>query len=102
MGSVDWRYSRIGLVYCITQQGDVYMKYVATGTRKTKDSFTQVIIPLTEETRVGAVNQAERIAKRDKVTVTAVLPLRNSEGRGEVLTKAAKQRKKDRAGKRGA
>ncbi len=82
------------------------MKYVATGTRKIKDKasgesrFVNVIIPLTEETRVGAVNQAERIAKRDRVTITSVNVLRSSEVKGYTLTKAAKERKKQRGSKK--
>lgn len=79
------------------------MEYVATGIKKIKDKasgetrFVSVLIPLTEDTRVRAVNQAERIARRDRVTLESVLPVNRQNDTGGILTKETKKRKLKRA-----
>ncbi|MNE97759.1 hypothetical protein D3C80_1961610 [compost metagenome] len=59
------------------------MKYYATGTKRVKNKNTgevavkQYRIPITAEDRIGAVNEAKRKARREGITVDAVLPVAN-------------------------
>jgi hypothetical protein len=76
------------------------MNFFAVGIQKGKSldgtvSWTNRVFPLTETTRVGAVNQAERIARRDKILLQHVLPVGNQSSRdnGRTLTKNMQKEK---------
>jgi hypothetical protein len=75
------------------------MRYYATGVKKQKgkdgEAWVNVMIPLSEDsnTRAKAVNQAMRIAKRDRLTNVEVRVVYNTRREGEILTKNAKARK---------
>ncbi|MNS55766.1 hypothetical protein D3C72_886080 [compost metagenome] len=59
------------------------MKYYATGTKRVKNKTTgevavkQYRIPIAAEDRIGAVNEANRKARREGITVDAILPVAN-------------------------
>jgi hypothetical protein len=75
------------------------MRYYAVGIQRKKDTISgevvwaNVLIPLTEVTRVGAVKQAQRIAKRDKIQLEGVYPERNTQSTGGILTKNMKKQR---------
>jgi hypothetical protein len=74
------------------------MRYFAVGSQKKKGldgevAFVNVMIPLTETSRVGAVNQANRIARRDKITLDGVYLLGGPKDSGGILTKNMKKQK---------
>ncbi|RPK20029.1 MULTISPECIES: hypothetical protein [Paenibacillus] len=74
------------------------MKFYGTGTKRVKGkdgvvSYVSVMLPLTETSRVGAVNQAERIAKRERVKLDGVYLAKGSSKAGSTLTKNAAKRK---------
>ncbi len=74
------------------------MNFYGTGTKRVKGkdgvvSYTSVILPLTETSRVGAVKQAERIAKRERVKLDGVYLAKSSQKGGGILTKNAAERK---------
>jgi hypothetical protein len=75
------------------------MRYYATGTVRKKDKLSgevtivNVLIPLTKETRTAAVNQAERIARRDHIRLEGVYVDRRTQSNGSVLTKNMKKQK---------
>lgn len=76
------------------------MKYYGLGTQKRKGAdgtvaYVSVVMPLTATTRIGAVNQAERIAKKDKIKLENVCVEKNSTRQGDILTKETKNRKKE-------
>jgi hypothetical protein len=77
------------------------MRYYATGTKKRKGqdgevSIVNVLIPLTKTNRVEAVQQAYRIAKRDRLTSIDVRPAGNRTDTGGILTKNMKAEKAKR------
>lgn len=75
------------------------MRYYATGMKKQKgkdgEAWVNVLIPLSEDsnTRAKAVNQAQRIARRDRLTNVEVRVVATTRKEGGVLTKNAKARK---------
>lgn len=83
-------------------------KFYATGTKQVTEMVkgekvtrtVNVVIDNLPETRVGAVNEAKRIAKKDKIALDGVFAVKGTNDVTRTMTKYAKQRKALR-GKKG-
>lgn len=57
------------------------------------DKGVSLVVDNLPADRLGATNAAEELAKRNKLNVKGVYPVRNKLKQGQVLTKNSKQRR---------
>lgn len=77
-------------------------RFYATGTKQKKNKVTgeielvNVRIPNLPDDRLGAANEAYRIAKQEKIKLDGIFKVKNPENKGGILTKNMMNQKKKR------